>query len=91
MSRQRAAELTKMRTELVTKFDDALKAIDKKITDEDREEADLFTAVGTAAAESDLVVAARQLEAARAREQAERAAQVEDPADADTAEVTRVV
>ena len=41
--------------------------------------------------ESDLVVAARQLEAARAREQAERAAQVEAPADADTAEVTRVV
>jgi len=46
---------------------------------------------GDITSESDLVVAARQLEAARAREQAERAAQVQDPADADTAEVTRVV
>src|SRR6185312_15270218 len=47
MSRERAAELTKMRTELTDKFSEALKAIDARIAEESGGgEADDYAAVG---------------------------------------------
>jgi len=49
MSRARAEELKKMRTELSEKFADAMKAIDLKIAAESREEADDYAEVGKAA------------------------------------------
>jgi len=51
MSRQRAEELTKMKTELQAKFNDAMKSIDTKIADESREEADDCATVGKCAAD----------------------------------------
>jgi hypothetical protein len=53
MSQERAAELTKMRDELQTKFADAMKSINQKIAAESGEdaEAENYKAVGQAAKE----------------------------------------
>jgi hypothetical protein len=49
MSQERAAELTKVRDELQTKFADAMKSINQKIASEQSSEEDNYKAVGQAA------------------------------------------
>jgi len=50
MSRQRAEELTRIKTDLQTKFAAAVQAIDQKIQAEERENEDLYKTVGSEAA-----------------------------------------
>jgi hypothetical protein len=51
MSSQRAAELTRIKTDLQAKFADALKGIDAKIESESREEEDSYATIGKCAAD----------------------------------------
>jgi len=50
LSKARAEELTRIKTDLQAKFAQALKSIDAKIESESREEEDLYKSVGDQAA-----------------------------------------